>query len=69
MINQTIRELIATTNYNLYMIIGRKFVLSLSKSISKLECKYFYDILNMTVNYTREEKQGNVLVIELDDLN
>lgn len=69
MTNQSIRELIATTDYNLYLLIGRKFILNITKPISKLESKYFQDILDMSVNCSRVEKQGNVLIVELEDLN
>lgn len=66
--NQSVRDLITSTNYNLYVLIGRNFILYISKSINELESKYFHDILNMSVNCLRVEKQQNTLILELEDL-
>ena len=64
MTKQTTRELITTTNYNSYKIIGKKFILNITKPITKYENKQFNDILNTPVNFKRE--QENILIIELD---
>lgn len=64
MTKQTIRELITTTNYNSYKIIGKKFIINITKPITEYENKQYNDILNIPVNFTRE--QENILIIELD---